>query len=376
MVLHLQPAKAPDLYKTIGIPLHLTMEKDIHFNQLHAVAGRTIQAGGRTWLFFGGTAYLGLQQDQRLMQLYLQGMQQYGINNGTSRNNNVQLDIYPAAEQAAAKRFGAGAALVLSSGYLAAQMAVKHIGSKGTVLYAPATHPALWLQENPGITGRFRDWANSTIPFINASREKEFVIISNTLNNLLPERYDLSGFRDILPGKKLHFILDDSHGIGITDKPADLRAWVPEHEGFTVTVVASLAKGLGTDAGIILSDEGTIRELQLSPVYAGASPPAPAAMYAFIHGEGICEEQRQLLKENMEHFQQNCKVDCQYIPGLPVYHFPGGGLYEKLKKQGIIISSFPYPLPADPLLNRVVLSSLHTRQDIDTLLSAIHSPDL
>jgi 8-amino-7-oxononanoate synthase len=344
------------------------MEKDIMFNQMQAAAGREIEAGGQRWLFFGGTAYLGLQQHPRMLELYLRGMQQYGINNGTSRNNNVQLAVYSEAEAAAAKRFGAEAALITSSGYLAAQMAVKQLARSAQVLYAPATHPSLWLQENPGVGGSFEHWALETVSYINSSLHNHFLVISNTLNNLLPESYDFSAFKNVHPHKKIHFLLDDSHGIGILPQ----RQWVPAHPGFSVTLVASMAKGLGTDAGLVLSDAATIAQLKQSSIFLGASPPAPAAMYTFLHAEQICHEQREKLHRNMQYFQQHHKGACQYTPGFPVYYFPEAGLFEKLLQQNIVISSFPYPQPADPVLNRVVISSLHTREDIDLLLLAIH----
>ncbi len=221
--------KTADLYKTIGISFcTLTMEKNIRFNQLQAAAGREIEAGGRRWRFFGGTAYLGLQQDPRMMDLYLRGMQQYGINNGTSRNNNVQLAVYPEAEAEAAQRFGAEAALITSSGYLAAQMAVKQLSGSAQVLYAPATHPALWIQDNLGVSGSFEHWALETVSYINSSLHNDFLVVSNTLNNLLPELYDLSEFKNVNQHKKIHFLLDDSHGIGILPS----REWVPAHPGF------------------------------------------------------------------------------------------------------------------------------------------------
>jgi len=344
------------------------MEKNINFSQLHAAAGREIQAGGQRWLFFGGTAYLGLQQHPRMLDLYVQGMQQYGLNNGTSRNNNVQFAVYPEVETALANRFGSAAALITSSGYLAAQMAVKYLAGTATTLYAPATHPALWLNENPGVSGNFIDWALQTVAQINKSEQNNFLIISNTLNNLLPELYDFSAFKNILPEKKVHFLLDDSHGIGVlTD-----QQWIPDHPGFSITVVASLAKGLGTDAGVVLSDAATIAGLKRSPIYLGASPPSPAAMHALLLAAPICKEQLEKLQQNMQYFEKHCTAVCQYTPGFPVYYFPEAGLFEKLLEKKIVISSFHYPLPTDPELNRVVISSLHTLQDIDTLLLAIH----
>ena len=90
-----------------------------NFTHLEQPTGRVIVVGGKEYLFFGGTSYLGLATDKAYASIFIEGIQRYGINNGTSRNNNVQQAIFDQAEEYAAKRFGFEASLLLSSGYLA-----------------------------------------------------------------------------------------------------------------------------------------------------------------------------------------------------------------------------------------------------------------
>lgn len=329
----------------------------------------------RAFLFFGGTAYLGLNQHAGFKAFFTEGIDRYGLNNGTSRTNNVQLGIYDEAEKYAAERFGFADAILLSSGYLAAQLAVMQISksySPERIIYSPCAHPALWLDAKPMAKGGFGDWVKHTVQTINQSSSASFLIISNTLDNVQPERFDFSGFEAVEKGKKLHFILDDSHGLGVFDpEEVSTASLFPASAGFTQTVVASLAKGTGIDAGLILTDQKVADDLRRSGVFVGASPSAPAFLYAFLKGEKIYREQWEKMRFNIRYFAKNLTQDWVFIPDYPVFYRPGTQYFDHLAANGILISSFPYPDPNDPPLDRIVISAAHTQADLNKLISLI-----
>lgn len=342
------------------------------FRQLATVAGREVSVDGRAYLFFGGTAYLGLNTHAPFVDLFKEGVDRFGVNNGSSRGNNVQLGIYPQAEEAAAARFGAADAMVVSSGFLAAQLAVRHLAEQYDELcYAPGSHPALWVHGEPnGADGSFALWQRRLVDHINASDKSSFLIVSNTLDTLVPARYDFAAFSQIREDKRVHFLLDDSHGIGVLD--SGTAHGLPAGGHVRTTVVASLAKGLGVDAGLILSDGDTIASLRTTQAFRGASPPSPAAMYAFVHGEGIYRERLARLCENVALFAQgSAALGLQSVAGFPVFYSADQSLFDRLAELGILISSFPYPSPADPLYNRIVISAAHTSADIERLVEAM-----
>lgn len=340
------------------------------FRSLDRPATRTIEYQGQAYLFFGGTAYLGLNMHPGFHELYRTGLSRYGLNVGTSRSNNVQLGIYEEAEYTAAERFGFESAMILSSGFLASQLAVSCLGREMPLIYSPDTHPALWKDhmQPPASERGFSDWVAETVAGINRASEGRFVVVSNTVDNLNVAVHDFSGFAGVDRGKEVYFILDDSHGIGVL--PGSYT--IPHRPDFHTVVVASLAKGMGIDAGLVLAESGVIEMLRSSGIYLGASPPSPASLYAFIHGQEIYARQRALLQANVAFFQQGITVECQKEAGYPVVCFKQEELYEAALESGIVISSFPYPLPSSPLLNRVVLSSLHTQEDITRLLEVIN----
>lgn len=363
--------------------------------KLEHATDREIRVAGRRFLFFGGTAYFGLNTHPEFQALFVEGVARYGMNNGTSRHNNVQLGIYDEAEKHAAGKFGFADALMLSSGYLASQLAVRalagggEIDSKKTVrpsapdkpevIYAPIAHPSLWLDERPIVPATFTDWARATVQRINQSVHHAFLVVSNTLDNVLPQRLDFSPFLEVDPRKTVHLLLDDSHGLGIFHPTQSavhaLGQQLPAH--IQLTVVASMAKGLGVDAGIILSDLQTIARMRQSGIFVGASPPSPAFAYTFLHADPIYKKQWSKLGENIRFFLGELPLDRQnwvFIDDFPVFYRKGGALFEDLKAKGILISSFPYPNPTHAPVDRIVLSAAHQQEDI-AQLAALLSPD-
>ncbi|ERJ58343.1 PLP-dependent aminotransferase family protein [Sphingobacterium paucimobilis] len=342
------------------------------FQQLHQPTGRIVTKDKEEYYFFGGTAYLGLLDDPGYIELYKQGIDTYGLNNGTSRSNNVQLGIYDDAEIVLAKRFGFAAVGLLSSGYLAAQVAVRTLSVQKEVLYAPGAHPALWIDAMLPDRRSFEDWRDATIAYINASEETSFLIVSNTLDNLAPCYHDFAPFVELCDSSKhLFFILDDSHGIGVVKRDAVSVDFglMDRHQNVEVVLVASLAKGMGTDAGVVMGRHEVIEQIKKHPIFRGASPPSPAAIYALIHGENFYQDAFNRLHDNLASFTGFLKENDKlaFIPDFPVFTSLDPHLYRYFLHQHILISSFPYPLPDSPLLNRIVISALHTAEDLHFL---------
>lgn len=347
---------------------------DVDLTNIQGPLSLKIHIQGQDYLYFSGTAYLGIPQNSTFIGHYQDGLKKFGLNNGTSRGNNVQLGIYNEAEAYAAAYFGAEAALITSSGYLAAQMLVRAFASEH-LIYAPQTHPALWLNGTPESTGSFSVWAKKTVERINGSTQNKWVLISNSVNNLFPEQYDFSFLRYIHPENEVLLIVDDSHGIGLLDKGRGVLNTIPVLPNVKVTVVASMAKALGLDAGIVLGSTERVGLLKSSNEFLGASPPAAAGLYAFMQAAGVYRTELEKLQELMWYFSAKIeRQDWNFIPGYPVYFSQDPNLYSRLLEQQILISSFPYPDHKGTPLNRAVLSSWATKASLDRLLSALKTP--
>ena len=82
--------------------------------------------GGKPFLYFGGTAYLGLQTDEAFQEILIKNIKKFGTNYGASRKANVRIPIYERAENYLANLVGsencnAGPAATSSANGTAAQ---------------------------------------------------------------------------------------------------------------------------------------------------------------------------------------------------------------------------------------------------------------
>jgi len=325
-------------------------------------------------LFFGGTAYLGIPHNEAFKKLVFEGIEIYGINHGASRNNNITLDIFSIAEIEAAKRFGAEDSILLSSGYLAAQLIVQHYFETHLLIYAPDTHPALWIGRSQAPRITFEEWAEKTINLISES-EKPVMIISNSLNNLIPEIYNFDWLNLIDPQKEFVLLIDDSHGIGITgDRGEGIYSRLPQLPNIQNFVIASMAKALGFDAGLVLGNFAGIKNLRNSPVYAGSSPPSPGMLYAFVHGESVYMQELHNLRRNLRLFTDILESTKKlfFINDFPVFLLLDDEIATDLLKNGINISSFPYPDPKGKSIHRIVINSIHKKEELEILANRIH----
>jgi len=325
-------------------------------------------------LFFGGTAYLGMPHNQAFKELVFGGIEIYGLNHGASRNNNITLDIFSIAENEAARRFGAEDSIFLSSGYLAAQLIVQQFYETHLLIYAPDTHPALWIGRPQAPRIKFDVWAEKTINQINES-DQPVMIISNSLNNLIPEIYSFDWLKQIDPQKELVLLIDDSHGVGITGESGKgIYSSLPQLPNIQIFVIASMAKALGFDAGLILGSNAGITNLRNSPVYVGSSPPSPGMLYAFVHAELIYKQQLENLHRNLILFTDLLASTKQlfFINDFPVFLLQDDQIAVDLLKNGINISSFPYPDPRGKSIHRIVLNSSHKKEELEILAKAIN----
>lgn len=329
---------------------------------------------GMPGLFFGGTAYLGIPHNEAFREHVFKGMELYGLNHGASRNNNITLDIFSIAEAEAAKRFKSEDSILLSSGYLAAQLVVQHYFRSHSLIYAPETHPALWIGSPEPPRLQFYEWVEKTTQRINES-DKPCMIISNSLNNLIPEIHDFNWLKKIDSSKMVILLIDDSHGIGICgDHGEGVYSRIPQQENIETFVIASMAKALGIDAGIILGNLESIKNLRKSTVYVGSSPPSPGMLYAFVNAKKLYAQELSNLRKNLRLFTDllESTKSLFFLNDFPVFLLKKDSDAIRLLKNGINISSFPYPDPMGKSLHRIIVSSIHSKGELEVLANEMN----
>lgn len=336
--------------------------------------GRTVQIGGKEYLYFSGTSYLGLHQHKTFKALVQEGIERYGVNFGSSRRSNLRFDLYARAEAQFCEWSGAPASLLFSSGTLAGQVLHRIMKALGPVMYAPGTHPALWGALQISSTD-FNTWSRA-LPEQLATRRGASVIFASSVDPLKSRAYDFGWLEEIPEGDPVYLVIDDSHGFGVRGaegmgiyQELKLPSWIK------CVVLASLGKAFSLPAGIVLGETSIIDRCWESPFFGGASPLPPAYLYAFLSQPSLWKEQLGKLRQLIQYFDQALEGEgtFQHLEAYPVYYCHNHGLADQLWKENIMISHFPYPGPADPVITRIVINALHHQDDLQKLVRAIKS---
>lgn len=397
----------------------------IKTRQIDFLPSRTAAFDGDDYLFFSGTSYLGVGHQADFRAALSEGIGRYGTVFSASRNNNLQLKIYEEAEDFLATWTGAKAALTVTSGLLAGQLAINLLKNKiGTnnektvFIYAPSAHPAVWEAPPQYIFKNQEDFERNVVATVEKEQNAPIVVVSNAVDMLMCQTFDFSWITQLNDSQDITLLIDDSHGIGVTGENGSgifqkIRNLAKAN--VKIIIIASLAKALGIPGGVILSDEATINSIRQNPLFVGASPIVPAYLFAFLAAQPMYAAARETLKNNIDTFNIALKKDSfksfvsdiqasslspklpisskntegpipntpYFIPHTPylfktpfahypVFFTPENALFEALYKEKIFISHFAYPKPNDPPITRVVLSALHTKGDIEYLAVKIN----
>ena len=334
--------------------------------------GRTAVIDGKSHLFFSGFSYLGAHAKTAFREAFEAGLDLFGPVFISSRVANIRLSIYEELEHALAVLFRQQAAAAFSSGYLAAQAAIHYAQTKGEVLYAPGTHPALRLYNAVLPAMDHEQWALQTIALINSKPDHTFVIAADAVNPLTSTIHNFSWLSAI--ERKVMVVIDDSHGAGILGPEGEgIVHTLPLHPPVRYLITASLAKAYSVEGGLVAGHAADISAMKKLPFFTGSTPIMPANAYAFLQSKPLYAAGRNKLQLNIHYLQkQVAKSTFVHNPfHLPVFllqpapHHPYIDQY--LLEHDIIISSFAYPDPDSPAIHRVVVSALHEPYDLEKI---------
>lgn len=339
---------------------------------LDHLPGRSFRNAGKKWLYFSGTAYLGLAHHPAFQQHLHDGLLRYGANFGGSRLSNMRLSIFEAAEQLLAEWLNQEAVLTVSSGSLAGQLLIKYLQEQGDCYFSPSIHPAL-SGSQPIFKGSLLEWQNFILQE-EFSTSKPVYLLSSSMDALKANVIDFNWLKHLDPSRKYYVVIDDSHGLGVLGEDGQgIITQLPSFAHIEYILIGSMGKALGTPGGLIAGSRTLIQALWQSPFFGGASPIIPAYLYAFINSQEIIRSQRKALRFNIANFKHgiNSYTGFRHILEHPVFHVDDAQIGPYLQGEEILISAFPYPSEQDPIVSRIVINASHESADIEKLSTLI-----
>lgn len=330
---------------------------------------RIIEIDREEYLYFGGTAYLGLPTNIAFQELVINNIRKWGTNYGSSRSANIQLDAYKNGETFLAKHIEAESAITVSSGMLAGKLVIEELKKQtDSFFHFPDNHTAIQVQNSLPI------YVNNEInPKLLDSKSEKITILTDAVSGFQTNAIDLSVLNKIPNHKEITLLIDESHSLGILGKNGRGIYADVSHPIKRKIMVSSLGKAFGLSGGVIASDASFINQIKTQNIFVSAAGMNPAFVQTLADAETLYKTQHEKLLDNLKYIDQklikhdSIKFDKTY----PLIYLTDDRTIEILKANKIIIASFKYQKNAGNL-NRIVVTANHLRKDLDKLITVLN----
>ncbi len=331
---------------------------------------RIIEIDQEQYLYFGGTAYLGLSTNKAFQELVVKNILKWGTTYGSSRNANVKVTAYENGEIFLANYIKAEAVVTVSSGMLAGKLVVDELKKQtDTFFHFDDVHTA--IQTNNSLPVFVDGKINSRLL---DDKEEKITILTDGVPSFETNPIDLNVLGEIPKHKEITLLIDESHSLGILGQNgcgiySDINLPIKRK-----IMVSSLGKAFGLTGGVIASDAFFIDQIKKSEIFGSAAGMNPAFVQTLADASEIYPKQYQKLIENLAYIDkklikyESIKFDKSY----PLIYLKDKNAIHVLKENKIIIASFKYKQNADNL-NRIVVTANHTKEDLDKLISVLNN---
>ena len=354
---------------------------------LQQVARTYVRLGRRTLSYFSGCDYFRMASHPRVMAALTAGVRRYGLNVAASRLTTGNHALYHELERRLATFFAARDALLVPNGYLGNLVVAQALaGSFSHALIDETAHPSLAdaarFLDCPVLRFQHCSPADLAAVVRRCGPQAKLVVLTDGLFPADGSIAPLQRYLRALPGDAL-LLVDDAHGAGVLGRTGKGSLELAGIGRRRVVQTLTLSKAFGVYGGAILGTPALRRRiLERSRLFAGSTPlPLPLACAALAslqlmqHGR----ELRTKLTENAA-----CVKDALRTAGVAFADHPGPILALQLtgaraiaNLQRALLAANIYPpficYPGGPAGGgfRFVISSAHTRQQLDRLIAVL-----
>jgi 7-keto-8-aminopelargonate synthetase-like enzyme len=331
---------------------------------------RIIEIEKEEYLYFGGTAYLGLPTHPEFQKLLIKNILQWGTAYGSSRSANIQLSAYENGERFLAQFIKAEAALTVSSGMLAGKLVIEALTPDSNCFFHfPNTHTAIKAPNSlPFFIGEKLN------PRLLDTATEKITVLADSVPSFHVKPTDLTILNSIPSNKEITLVVDESHSLGILGmNGCGIFSTINLPNIKRKIMVSSLGKAFGLTGGVIASDAEFINQMTTHDTFVSSAGMNAAFVQTMADAEKIYMQQHQKLKENLQYIDANLIKNeaVHFDPNYPLIYPEIEGLNEIFTANKIIVTNFKYPTDIKEL-NRIVITANHTKKDLDTIIHILN----
>lgn len=353
-------------------------------------AGTTVLLDGSPCLYFAGTSYFQLHSHPDVIQAAVEACQRGGMGSATTRTMTGTTPLLLKLEQKAASYFQTEDAVYLPSGYLsslAGMQALKALGKYERIFLDECAHYS--LQEGAMATGLpIEYFKNGDLSSLGKELEQKLLpgerplIGSDGLFPISAQLAPLDGFVNLANKFDGVVWIDDAHGVGVLGASGKGTAEELNVSSNRLYMGATLSKAFGSYGGIIPGTTAFTDAVRSTGVMSGSSAPLNAAVASGIKSLEILDKNPGLRKQLQENARQLKKglsslgIQCR-ADEIPIVSFTLGNshnmesIQSSMLKEGIYIQYTHYKGAGSEGVLRMVVSSSHTKEEINRLLNSL-----
>ncbi|MEA5511371.1 8-amino-7-oxononanoate synthase [Crocosphaera sp. UHCC 0190] len=343
---------------------------------------------GQTLLNFSSNDYLGLSKHPALIKGAQDYLNRYGTGATASRLVVGTYDIHQQLEEKLAKLCGKEAALLFNTGFQANSTIIPSlVDQKSLVLCDRLVHNSI-LQGILLSGARWTRYKHNDLGHLNTLLKKaifqgynRILIATETVFSMEGDQSDVDSLIDLSQQYNTLLYLDDAHALGIMgEQGMGLTAHKP---GIDISI-ATFGKAFGSFGAFITASKQMYDYLiNCCPgfIYTTALPPAIiGSINTALDLIPTLEKERIYLKKQVNYLQNKLRnlgyqvinSDAPIIPVIIGNETKTLNLSQYLEKNNILATAIrPPTVPPNTSRIRFVLSSQHTKEQIDYLIETL-----
>ncbi len=345
---------------------------------------------GKDYLYFAGTGYYQLQSHPKMIQAAMDATKKFGIGSATSRTITGTTNLLIKLEKRIADFFGTEDAVYLPSGYLTDMAGLQALEKNRGCDIVFIDEMAHYSNADGALTTgkkvvRFRhldasDLTEKIKKYL--KKGKKPLIATDGLFPVWAELAPVDKYLKIADEFDGVVWVDDSHAVGILGETGRGVSEYFHLDSNRLFMGATLSKAFGAYGGFVTGNSNFIGTVKSGNVMTGSSSPSNAMVSAALKG-------LELVKNNPE-FRRRLWNNAVYLKKgmgrlgipvtdnyLPIVTFVTGNssemekIQQKLMEKGIYIQFIKYVGSGADGVLRIVVTSSHTKKQIDFLLSSL-----
>ena len=351
--------------------------------------GPYLQESGHPWLNLAGNDYLGLTAHPAVREAATRAARDLGTGSTASRLLAGTFQLHTELEETLAAWKGHPAALLFSSGYLAALGAVTVLAERGDLIVADRLSHAC-LIDAARLSGatllRFNhnDLDDAARRLATRSRHRRCLIITESIFSMDGDQAPVSELLDLANRHQAMLLVDEAHALGVFgSRLAGLTADAPEAATHLITL-GTLGKSLAS-AGGFLTCSTALRELLINSARSfifdtALPPPSVAAALAALQeiqqhphwGPELLAKSHHLRDQLADGGLDTRNTPSHIVPVMIGENTQAVALGQKLRAKNILAAAVrPPTVPVGTARLRLSVSLAHREADLEAAGHAI-----